>query len=134
MWVAHEGEFHHYGVLRGEDAIDEATPAGTIPMLVMHDAESGAIFVICVDKKGISPRVHAKVVEVLQLLGYARVLLKSDQEPSLVAFRRSVQEYWRDGDCAIEDAVAYDPRSNGAVERAVRSAKDQMRAMKSALD
>ena len=119
---------------RGEEAIDDVPPEGSICVLVVHDSRSTGIYGIHVDKKGVSARVQAKVLEVLNTLGYRRVVIKSDQEPSLVALRRSVQQTWEMGEATLEDSPAYDPKANGAVERSVRTLKEQVRTMKSDLE
>ena len=119
---------------QGEEAIEEETPQGSICALVVHDNRSGGIYGIHVDKKGVSARVQAKLIEILNTLGYRRVVMKSDQEPSIVALRRTVQQLWEMGEMTQEDSPAYDPKSNGAVERSVRGLKEQVRTMKSDLE
>ena len=61
-------------------------------------------------------------------------MLKSGQEPSIVALKAALKEYWRGGECTLEESPAYDPASNGGVERAVRSVKELMRTLKSDLE
>jgi len=119
---------------KGEEAAEDETPEGSICTLVVHDSRSGGIYGIHVDKKGVNARVQAKVIEILNTLGYRRIILKSDQEPSMIAMRRAVQQTWEMGEITMEDSPAYDPKSNGAVERSVRTIKEQVRTMKSDLE
>ena len=68
-----------------------------------------------------------RLMEFLNFLGYPRIILKSDQEPSLVALKGALQEAWRGGEGSIEESPVNNPESNGAVERAVRSVKELIR-------
>ena len=76
---------------RGEDAVEDEVPRGSVCTLVIHDSRSSGVYGIQVDKKGVSARVQAKTIEILNTLGYKRIVLKSDQEPSMVALKRSIQ-------------------------------------------
>ena len=78
----------------GEEAEEEAVPTGSLPTLVMHDAGSGAIYAFTVGRKGAHDMAITKAVDVLESLGYKRVVVKNDQEPSLVALSEAVQERW----------------------------------------
>ena len=73
------------------------------------------------------------MVEYLNLLGYPRIVLKSDQEPSLVSFKMALREQWKGGECSLEESPVQDPESNGLVERAVRSLKEVIRTLLSDL-
>ena len=119
---------------RGVDAVEDVVPRGSVCTLVVHDSRSGGIYGVQVDRKGVSARVQAKLIEILNTLGYKRVVLKSDQEPSIIALKRSIQQLWEMGEATLEDSPAYDPKSNGAVERSVRTLKEQVRTMKSDLE
>ena len=101
---------------------------------MLHDSHSKAIGVFQVDRKGVSPRVLGRLVEYLGVLGYSRVVLKSDQEPSIVALKAVLRDSWVNGDCTLEKFPAYDPEANGGVERAVRSVKEMVRTLKSDLE
>ena len=76
----------------GEAAVDDRIPAGSVPVLVLHDYRSTGVYAVAVDQKGPSARVVARVLEVLGLLGYQKLILKSDQEPALVGLKKAVRE------------------------------------------
>ena len=104
-----------------------------MPTLIVHDSRHRAAFARPVGRKGNSWRVVAKILEDLDYLGYKRVVLKSDQEPSIQALVRAIRDRWTGG-VVIEEAPAYDPKANGAIERTVRSVKAAARTLKLALE
>ena len=79
--------------------------------------------------------VDEYAVEVLtsELLhsGHAGVTLKSDQEPSILALKAAAAARAKLQGVAVfmEEAPAYDSRSNGLAEAAVREAKNQIRTL-----
>lgn len=70
----------------------------------------------------------SRILEILDVLGYQRVVLKSEQKPTIMALKRNLQQRWTK-ESTLEDTPCYDHRSNGAVERAVRSIQEQVRTM-----
>ena len=58
---------------------------GTVPMLAIKDAPSKVVFDMVVTAKGVNEYMVKRVMQSLDLLGHKRLILKSDQEPALVA-------------------------------------------------
>ena len=56
----------------------------------------------------------------LDVMGYKRVILKSDQEPSIVALCDAVKNGWH-GEVVPEASPKDESKRNGEVERAVQS-------------
>ena len=75
----------------------------------------------------------AKVLSILHELGLPRVRLRSDQEPAIVALKEAVQAKW-EKEATLEESPAYDSQANGAIEREVRTIKEQRHAMRLALE
>ena len=66
-------------------------------------------------------------------LGYRRIVLKSDGEPSLIAFTDTLARAWT-GEVLPERSRKGESQSNGEVERAIQNLSAQVRTMKLALE
>ena len=70
------------------------------PILVMHDDRSEGVWAMCVKRKGnYGDYVVKRIADVISRLGYARIVLKSDQEPSIkdvmCEAKKRVGQIWR---------------------------------------
>ena len=63
-----------------------AEQEGQTPILVVKDTRSKAIFAHACPNKGAHEAVVAKVVSDLNVLGYKRVLVRTDGEPAILDF------------------------------------------------
>ena len=70
---------------------------------------------------------------VIESLGHSRVILKSDQEPAILALKDSVKSEVR-ADVIMEESPEYESRNSGEVERAVQMVQGQFRTMKDRLE
>lgn len=77
---------YHYMGKEGEE--------GTIPMLAIKDAHSKVVYDMVVTEKGVNSYMVNRVVQSLDLLGHKRIILKSDQEPAIVALCNEVKLKW----------------------------------------
>ena len=77
---------------RGEAAVDDEVPAGISPELIVHDSESSGTFAISVSRKGACYDAVTRVREMLEFLGYPRIILKNDQEPAIVALSQAIRD------------------------------------------
>ena len=70
----------------------------TYPILVIKDDRSGGIWALPTDRKGRGGlNIVARIVEVINSLGYARIVLKSDQESSIVDLSSEVRRaLWKE--------------------------------------
>ena len=78
-----------------------------------------------------------RVAEDIEYVGHARVILRSDNEPSLVQVVGDILKGLRIqqlDSAAAEGSVPHDPQTAGAAEVAVRNLKGQFRAMHLTLD
>ena len=96
----------------------------------MKDRDTKTIFADAVEMKGrgLDGTVR-RVVENLAKLGHKKVILRSDQEPAILDIINGVVETRQDPTIPQNSPVG-ESKSNGFVERAVRSAKDQLRILR----
>ena len=81
-------------------------------------------------KKGVEePRTIERVARVVDLLGYREIILKSDAEPAIIAFRNRVAAICK-AEVTTEDAVKGDIESNGVIENAVTLLRGIIRTIK----
>ena len=106
-------------------------------MLVGKDSKSNAILAYLVSQKGIDfqgcQAVINRAVHDLNLLGYKRVLFKSDQENAILALLREIRRAWP-GEVVPEEAATGESQSNGGAEVSVRLLEGMVRTLKDALE
>ena len=98
---------------------DEQTE-GCMPVLNMKDLWSKRCCSEIVPRKG----THSYAVEVLlrliSTLGYTRVILKSDQEPTIIALKDMVKNACKDCEITMEVSPVGESSSNGQIEPQIR--------------
>jgi len=119
------GADYHYMGKEGEE--------GTVPMLALEDAPSKVIFDMVATAKGVNEYMVKRVVQCLDLLGHKRIILKSDQEPALVALLDEVKHRWG-GEIIPELSIVQDSQGNGMIESGIRIVSGQIKGMKSSLE
>jgi hypothetical protein len=117
--------------IRGEDRA-EGEGRG-MPMIVMYDSMSRYIAAEIVPEKGVSEYAVRRVAQIVNRMGYRRVILKSDQEPSIMALKAAVKREL-ESEVSFEESPVGEHQSNGAVENAVKRVQGQVRTMRDALE
>ena len=80
--------------------------------------------------KGVThPYLARALMTDLDFMEYTRLILKSDQEPSIVALRDAVKHGWH-GEIVPEGSPKDESKSNGEVEHAVQSVHGLARTLK----
>ena len=128
-------------VWRREELTDDENEKVVLKILVVKDTEGKAISAHVIQKKGVEADGYsvARLVEDLQWLGYRRIILKSDNEPAIVQLLREALKGIKT-DVKTVDQVgeehppAYDSRSNGSVENAVKQVQGYLRTMQISLE
>ena len=106
----------------------------TLPVLIMCDRRGKSIWSHLVPSKGVTHPYPARALMAdFDFMGYKRVILKSDQEPSIVAFCDAVKNGWH-GEVVSEASPKGESKSNGEVERAVQSVHGFARTFKDFLE
>ena len=110
---------------------------GDSPVLVMHDGVTKSIFAHLSPAKGVDfpncERVVKMIVKDLHILGFHRVVFRSDNEPAILSLLRAVKLAWS-GDVVQETSAERDPQSNGAAESSANVVKGQVRSIKLAVE
>ena len=83
-----------------------------MPVLVIKDERSKVILAEVVPRKGLHEHTVEQGVKMVMAFGYERVILKSDQEPSIMAMKGAIRERLR-GDVIMEESPVGEHQSNG---------------------
>ena len=106
----------------------------SLPVLVLRDRQSKAVWSHPVPSKGVSHPYPAKaIMNDLDFTGYKRIILKSDQEPSITALVSAVKHRWH-GEVIPESPPKGESKSNGEVERTVQPVHGLSRTIKDCVE
>ncbi len=110
------------------DTDDKATA------IVGRDKKTVSTFAHVCDHKGTSDRwVVNKLIEDIELMDHTEIILKGDGEPALIQLMEEIKKR-RSHNTIIQNPPAYDPKSNGAAEKAVQDYMGQVRVGKIGLE
>ena len=110
-----EVESHSVSHLQPEDRAHD-----TFPVLVVRDRKSKGIWSHPVPSTGVTHPFPARALMAdVDFVEYRRVILKSDQKPSIVALCDAVKNGWH-GDTVPEASPKGESKRKGEVERAVQ--------------
>ena len=83
-----------------------------MPILVGREEKSGWYMAAVVPSKGRCAHAVKKVEEMMDSLGYTKVIMKTDQEPSIMELKDSIRRS-RTEEIIPEESPVEDSRSNG---------------------
>ena len=63
--------------------MNETMDENNNPILVVHDSVSEGVWAVFAKRKGDSAYIMHKVANVINRLGYSKIIVKSDQEPAV---------------------------------------------------
>ena len=91
-----------------------------MPIFVIKDENSKRVSSHVVPEKGRDPHAIKVLRHEIEILGYKKIILKSDQVPAIMALKESVKRE-RDEDIVMEESPVGESASNGSIENAVRN-------------
>ena len=100
---------------------------------MLHGRRTLATFAHVLRQKGEDAYTLRRVLGDLRLLGYKRIVLRNDQEHSIVQLKNILQQAWH-GEVVPEGSPVGESQSNGAAEAGIRSVEGMVRTLKAALE
>ena len=104
-----------------------------MPVLVIKDRKSKQVMAELVPRKGVEKFAVERGFRIVDGLGYGEVIMKSDQEPSIMALKREIKERMR-GTVKTDESPVGEHQSNGEIEKAVWGIQGQYRTIKHGLE
>ena len=104
-----------------------------MPMLVTKDKRTKMVWASVVPAKRVNAHAVKQLAKQIALLGYKKIILKSDGEPAIKALKEAVRNEVS-ADITPEESPVGDHAANGDVENAIRQVQGQIRTMKDALE
>jgi len=126
-------DYDHYGdvVETGaelQDVDDKVTN------MVSKDRKTGMLWGSVAEAKGASDKwILRRQLQNIELLGRANVVCKTDGEPAIVQVQSKIIAS-RDGQTVPANPPAYNPESNGPIEKGVQDFNSMLRRLKLALE
>ena len=97
----------------------------------MKEPSSGAAYCSVVPKKGTSHKgVVQKIVEWIDEFGFEKIIVKSDNEPSILQVQNEITEKRKGTTTIPENSPAGEGKSNGLAENAVKELEGWIRTSK----
>jgi hypothetical protein len=124
-----------YGFFGREGELPSDVVGGSkAPVLVARDRKSKSVWSHAVPSKGIEhPYPSKALLQDIEATGYKRVIVKSDQEPAIIALVNSVKNAFK-GDLLVEHSPKGESQSNGEIEIAVQAVQGIARTLKEAVE
>ena len=79
-------------IAMGHMYMNETTDDINNPMLVIHDRCSEGVWAVFTEKKGDSAHVKSRVANIIRVLEYSKVVIKSHQQPAIRSMGSNVVE------------------------------------------
>ena len=120
----------YMGMVDKEPDVDEN------PTIVLTDRKSKAKMAHVLPRKGVDAYAVRRIVsDITKMLGYSEFILKSDQEPAILALKNMIKQQVEQGDrsvkkVVIEESPVGESQSNGDVENAIKEVQGHFRTVK----
>ena len=118
-----------------KEDLEEECLVGASPVIVGYDHGSRSIWAMAADRKGATDSSMKWLDNKINESGHSgtKIVLKSDQEESIIALKKAVAIRRQSETVMIESPVR-DSRANGSAERAVRTWAAQVRTLRHHLE
>ena len=133
-----------YGYLHEEETVtteehgQKVEAKISMTAMVMLETMCSSVWAYAIDAKGSSSLdwLARQVVSDLETVGLSqeRIIVKSDQEPSIVQLQKEIARQRGEASTGIENSRVGDSDSNGRIERAIREVKGLIRTLRSSLE
>jgi hypothetical protein len=114
---------------KGESEKDEKG----MPILEARDDQTKMTMAAVVPEKERNPYSVTKLSNFIQLLGYQKLVVKSDNQSCIMALKRAAKGE-SEVELVFEESPVGDNDGNGMVEATIKQIQGQFRTMKSALE
>ena len=104
-----------------------------MPIIVLKDNKTRTVMAKVVSGKGVNNFAVEVVKKFIEQLGYGRIVLRSDNEPAILALKEAVRRE-SNVEIVMEEVPVGDHQANGLVESAIKSVQGQFRVIKDALE
>lgn len=104
-----------------------------MPIMVVKDSRTKYVVAKVVAQKGVCEYAIVSLKKAIEQLGYKKVILRSDNEPAILALKEAVRRE-TDVEIVSEEVPVGDHQANGSIENAVKQVQGQFRAIKDAFE
>ena len=122
---------------KADEHVESVEAITSLTTLVMKETMYGSVWAYALKTKSVSedPWVADQLEDDLRTIGMAneRVIIKSDQEASIVELQSEIAKRRPTVGTGIENSKVGDSNSNGKIERAIRDVGNMVRTLRSAL-
>ena len=82
------------------------------------------------EEKGPSEYAVKRISQDLKLLGHNKIILKSDNEASIIALKQAIKRRAEDSEIIMEESPVGESQSNGEVESTIKQVQGMFRTIK----
>ena len=104
-----------------------------MPTIVIKDSKSKVSWARVLKRKGVEVYSVKVLSKFLSLMGYKRIIMRSDNEPAILALKEELKKN-TEVEIVPEESPAYESKSNGEIEREIQAVQEQFRVMKDGLE
>ena len=101
----------------------------SMAILAIKDHRTKHLWASTVEHKGADIYATNFLVVSIRSTGYRRIILRSDQEPAILALKAAARHAMPEVEMILQESPAGDHQANGSIEVAIRDLKRQIRVL-----